>query len=68
MSTICGLPSTTLFTRVTSSPASDITFAVRAGADFIAASFVGDAEDVAQVRRLIEREGAQTAIISKRKR
>jgi pyruvate kinase len=45
--------------------ASDITFAVRSGADFIAASFVGDADDVVQVRRLIEREGGKTAIISK---
>ena len=45
--------------------ASDITFAVRNGADFIAASFVGDAEDVLQVRRLIEREGGKTAVISK---
>jgi pyruvate kinase len=45
--------------------ASDIAFAARSGADFIAASFVGDASDVAQVRRLVEREGAQTAIISK---
>ena len=44
---------------------SDITFAVRSGADFIAASFVGDADDVLQVRRLIEREGGKTAIISK---
>lgn len=45
--------------------ASDISFAARQKADFIAASFVGDAEDVEQVRRLIAREDAQTCIISK---
>ena len=45
--------------------ASDITFAVRMNADFIAASFVGDANDVEQVRRLIDREGGSCRIISK---
>jgi len=45
--------------------ASDISFAAQQRADFIAASFVGDAEDVEQVRRLIAREDAQTSIISK---
>jgi pyruvate kinase len=45
--------------------ASDITFAVRQNADFIAASFIGDVEDVMQVRRLIERENGKTQIISK---
>jgi pyruvate kinase len=45
--------------------ASDITFAVRQNADFIAASFVGDVADVMQVRKLIERENGKTLIISK---
>jgi pyruvate kinase len=45
--------------------ASDIAFAVRQQFDFIAASFVGDAEDVQWVRRLVEREGGDLAIISK---
>jgi pyruvate kinase len=44
---------------------SDIAFACRQGADFIAASFVGDAEDVMKIRRLIQREGGHQAIVSK---
>lgn len=43
----------------------DITFAARVGADFVAASFVGDASDVSQVRELIESEGGHASIISK---
>ncbi|MEZ4470955.1 MAG: pyruvate kinase [bacterium] len=45
--------------------ASDIAFAVRQDLDFIAASFVGDAEDVLRVRRLVERDGGDIAIVSK---
>ncbi|MCB9523350.1 MAG: pyruvate kinase [Myxococcales bacterium] len=44
---------------------SDIAFACRQGVDFIAASFVGDAEDVMKIRRLIQREGGTPQIISK---
>ena len=43
----------------------DITFAARVGADFVAASFVGDATDVSQVRELISAEGGHASIISK---
>ncbi len=45
--------------------ASDIRFAVRQGADFIAASFVSEPDDVRQIRDIIEREGGRTAIIAK---
>ncbi len=45
--------------------ASDIRFAVRQGADFIAASFVSEPEDVEQLRNLVTQEGGHTAIISK---
>lgn len=45
--------------------ASDIAFAARQQFDFIAASFVGDADDVLWVRRLVEREGGDIGIISK---
>ena len=45
--------------------ASDIRFAVRHGADFIAASFVSEPEDVHQIREIIAQEGGKTAIISK---
>lgn len=50
---------------VSEQDASDIAFAVRQQFDFIAASFVGDADDVQWVRRLVEREGGDLAIISK---
>ena len=43
----------------------DITFAARVGADFVAASFVGDVNDVRQVRELIAEEGGHASIISK---
>jgi len=44
---------------------SDIRFAARHNADFLAASFVGDAKDVAQIREIFRQEGAKTVIISK---
>ena len=43
----------------------DITFAARSGADFLAASFVGDVNDVHQVKALIESEGGHARVISK---
>jgi pyruvate kinase len=43
----------------------DITFAARSGADFVAASFVGDVNDVDQVKALIEKEGGHARVISK---
>jgi pyruvate kinase len=43
----------------------DITFAARSGADFVAASFVGDVNDVNQVKALIEEEGGHARVISK---
>lgn len=43
----------------------DIIFAARSGADFVAASFVGDAEDVKQVKDLIAAEGGHALVISK---
>ncbi|MEE2643944.1 MAG: pyruvate kinase [Myxococcota bacterium] len=45
--------------------ASDITFAAEQRADFVAASFVSEAEDIRQVRRLIERAGGEASIIAK---
>lgn len=45
--------------------ANDIRFAVRQQADFIAASFISDPEDVLKVREIVEAEGGRTAIISK---
>ena len=45
--------------------ASDIRFAVRQGADFIAASFVSEPDDVQQIRDIVEEEGGRTAIIAK---
>lgn len=44
---------------------SDIAFACRQQVDFIACSFVGDAEDLMKVRRLCQREGGNPALISK---
>lgn len=44
---------------------SDIRFAVRHGADFIAASFVSDPEDVLKVREIVADEGGQVAVIAK---
>jgi pyruvate kinase len=38
--------------------ASDIRFAVRQGADFIAASFVSEPDDVRQLRDIVERRRA----------
>lgn len=43
----------------------DITFAARSGADFVAASFVGDVNDVNQVKDLIASEGGHAKVISK---
>lgn len=44
---------------------SDVRFAVRQQADFIAASFVSEAEDLKQLRELVEREGGNLALIAK---
>lgn len=44
---------------------SDIRFGVRHQVDFIAASFVSEAEDVRQIREIVAEEGGRTAIISK---
>ncbi len=43
----------------------DIQYGVAAGVDFIAASFIRKAEDVREVRRVIEEAGGNLAIISK---
>lgn len=43
----------------------DLKFALEHGADYIAVSFVRNAEDVLAVRRLIKRHGSNTKIISK---
>ena len=43
----------------------DISFAASSGADFLAASFVGDPNDVRQVKELIEAEGGHAKVISK---
>ena len=43
----------------------DISFAARSGADFVAASFVGDAKDVKQVQEVIASEGGHAKVISK---
>lgn len=43
----------------------DITFGVKNGIDFIAASFIRKAEDVLQIRGVLERLGARTPIIAK---
>lgn len=45
--------------------ASDLEFAVRQQADFVAASFVSEAEDVLAVREIIDGAGGKTQIISK---
>lgn len=45
--------------------ASDIAWAAHQGADFLAASFVSDAEDVLAVGEILAGEGAATRIISK---
>ncbi len=44
---------------------SDIRFGVRHQVDFIAASFVNEAEDVRQIREIVAEEGGRTAIVSK---
>lgn len=44
---------------------SDIRFGVRHQVDFIAASFVAEAEDVLKIREIVDEEGGNTAIISK---
>ncbi len=44
---------------------SDIRFGVRHHVDFIAASFVGDAEDVLKIKEICESEGGRPAVISK---
>lgn len=44
---------------------SDIRFGVRHHVDFIAASFVSEAEDVLKIREIVSEEGGNTAIVSK---
>lgn len=44
---------------------SDIRFGVRHQVDFIAASFVNQAEDVHQIKEIVAEEGGKTAVISK---
>ncbi len=44
---------------------SDIRFGVRQQVDFIAASFVSEAEDILKVKELVEEEGGKTSLISK---
>lgn len=43
----------------------DITFGVENGVDFIAASFIRKAQNVLQIREVVERLGASTSIIAK---
>lgn len=43
----------------------DITFGIENGVDFIAASFIRKAQDVLQIREVIENLGAKTPIIAK---
>lgn len=43
----------------------DILFGINMGVDFIAASFVRAAEDVLEIRRIVEQEGADIDIIAK---
>lgn len=45
--------------------AADILFAARHGMDYIAASFVQKAQDVLDIRRIVEREGLSIGVISK---
>jgi len=43
----------------------DILFGIKMGVDYIAASFVRTAEDVLEIRRILEQEGAEIDIIAK---
>lgn len=45
--------------------ASDIAFGVHEDVDFIAASFVNDASDIEEVKKLVKREGSSASIIAK---
>lgn len=50
---------------ITEKDAQDIEFGIRLGVDFIAASFVRKAEDVLEIRKILEDHGADIQIISK---
>jgi len=50
---------------ISAQDSSDLAFGVRQQVDFIAASFVSDAEDVLAVRELVAREGGSARIIAK---
>lgn len=50
---------------ITEKDAADIRFGIEQGVDFIAASFVRKAEDVLEIRQILEENGADISIISK---
>ncbi|TMZ36646.1 pyruvate kinase, partial [Klebsiella pneumoniae] len=50
---------------ITSKDAEDILFGLEQGIDFIAASFVRKKEDVLEIRKLLEEQGADIPIIAK---
>ncbi len=62
------LPDSDLPFAITPKDRRDIAMAVEEGADFLAASYVGAAADVEQVRRVMRRSGGELPIIAKLER
>jgi pyruvate kinase len=50
---------------LTSKDRKDVQFGIKAGVDYIAQSFVRNAEDVVKLKRILKREGASIPIIAK---
>ncbi|HEX3527105.1 MAG TPA: pyruvate kinase [Thermoanaerobaculia bacterium] len=62
------LPDTNLPFEISEKDHADIVFAVREGADFLAASYVGEASHLDQLRALVEEAGGQIPLVAKLER
>jgi pyruvate kinase len=62
------LPDTNLPFDISPKDRADIAFAVQEGADFLAASYVGEASHLNQIRALVEAAGGQIPIVAKLER
>jgi pyruvate kinase len=62
------LPDTNLPFEISEKDRADVAFAVRQGADFLAASYVGEASHLDQLRAVVEGAGGQIPLVAKLER
>jgi pyruvate kinase len=62
------LPDTNLPFEISDKDRADIVFAVREGADFLAASYVGEAAHIEELRKVVEDAGGRIPLVAKMER